>query len=125
MKVNEVFGNGQTEAGTLFCRFDRIRSLSKGCKHDRNFLFRNARTGILHADVLTARGSPADLQPNLAGRRGKLDGIRKQIEADLPDRAFVGPQSREPGLEYLVDRDAAAAGTQLQQMMTVLDNGHK
>jgi len=125
MKIDQAFRNRQAKAGALFRRFDRIRSLTKGSEHDWNFLFRDAGSRIFHTDVLAARGRPPDLQPDIACLWGEFYRVRKQVESDLADRAFVGPKPGEFGLKYFMKRNAAATGTQLQKVMTILDDRHE
>ena len=122
MKVDQALRYWQTEAGTLLSRPDRIRALAEGCEHDGDFFFWNTGSSVFHADVLAARGRPAGLEPYLTALRRELDRVRQQIEADLADRAFVSPQSRQFRLKYFVDRDAATTCPELQQMMAIFDD---
>src|SRR5581483_9399467 len=88
----------------------------------RDLVLRNAGAVVLHAHVLAAGRGPADLEPDLAALRRELDRVRQQVEADLPAGAFVRPQPRQLRLERFLDRDAAVARTQLQQMMAIADH---
>src|SRR5579863_3255874 len=119
MHVDQAFCDRKAKTGALFCRLDRIGTLTERSKHDRDFVLGDAGAGVLDAEILPARSGPAYLQPDLAARRGEFDGVRQQIEHDLPYRALISPNSRHVLLEHLVNGDAAARGTQLQQMMTI------
>src|SRR6266851_5482265 len=91
MQVDQPLDDGEPEARALLGAFDRVGSLAERRQHDGDFFLRNAGPRVAHADVLAARGGPADLDPDLAGLRRELDRIGKKIEADLADRPLVGP----------------------------------
>src|ERR1700730_3521103 len=124
MQVDQSLDDGKPEAGALLGSFDRVASLAERRQHYGDFFLRNAGAGIAHADVLPARGGPADLDPDLAALRRELDRVGKKIEAYLADRALVGPDFRQIRFVVIVDRDATAGGADLEKMMALLGDMH-
>src|SRR6185312_16274449 len=122
MHVDQAFGDRQPQARALFRRFDRVGALAERGQHDRDLVLGDAGAGVFHAQILAARGGPADLEPDLAALGGELDRIGQQVEHDLAYRALVAPDSRHALLEHLVDGDAAARGAQLQEMVAIGDD---
>src|SRR5207248_9543014 len=91
VQLDQVLGDWQAEACALLGRLDRVRSLSKGCEHDRDLLVRNPGPGVLDTQILATRCGPADLEPDLAALRRELDGIAEKVEADLANGALIRP----------------------------------
>src|SRR4029453_4759294 len=108
MHVDQALGDRKAKAGALFSRFDRVGALAERSQHDWNFLFGDAGTIVLDAQILPAGSGPAHLEPDIAALRGELDRVGQQIEHDLAGRAFVAPDPRHAVLEHLMDGDAAA-----------------
>ena len=108
MHVDQAFRDRQAEACALLGGFDRIGALAERGQHDRDFVFRDPRAGVLDAEILSAGCGPARLEPNLAALRGELDGVRQQVKHDLARRALIAPDPRHALLEHLVNSDAAA-----------------
>src|SRR5262245_57740951 len=116
MQLHQALRDRQSEAGALFGGLDRVRALAERGEYDRDFILRDAGSGILDAQILPAGSGPADFEPDLAPLRRELDGVAEQIETDLPDRALIRPQTRQVGLEQLVDEQPATFGAHLQEM---------
>ena len=71
------------------------------------------------------RGCPAGLEPDVASRRRKLDGIAQKIEPDLAQRALIRPRPGHVGLEQLVDCKSAACCAHLQEVTALADHVYK
>ena len=125
MHVDQALGDRQAEPCALFGRLDRIGALAERSQHDRDFILGDAGAGVLDAEILPARGGPADLEPDLAALRGELDRVGQQVEHDLARGALVAPDPRHALFEHLVDGDAAAGRAQFQQMMAVGHDMHQ
>src|SRR5207248_1075524 len=108
MHVDQAFRDRQAEAGALLGGFDRIGALAERGQHDRDFVLRDPRAGILDAEILSAGCGPARLEPDLATLRGKLDGVRQQIEHDLARCALIAQDPRHALLDHFVNGTAAA-----------------
>src|ERR1700682_4558393 len=103
MEVDQPLHDREPETGALLGAFDRVASLTERRQHDGDFFLRNAGPGVAHADVLAARGGPADLDPDLAALRRELDRVREKVETDLTDRSLVGPDFRQIRFVVIVD----------------------
>ena len=122
MQVDEIFGDRQAEAGALLGRLDRVGALTERGEHDRDLVF--GMPGPLSLTLMYC--PPAAVQPTLSQISPpcgvNLIALDSRLRQICRHRALVRPQPRQVVLEHLVDRDAAVARAQLQQMVAVADH---
>lgn len=84
---DQALGDGQPETGPAVAPGGRTIGLGKFLEEPGDLLRRHADAGILDpaddAEPPLGRGQAADRQPDMADL-GELDGIRQQVDQDLP-----------------------------------------
>jgi hypothetical protein len=70
----------------------RERALAEALQHARDLVLRDAGARVLGAEELTSGRGASDLQRDGAAGRGELNGVRQEVETDLPQRTLVCPK---------------------------------
>src|SRR5262245_31997987 len=110
MQLGQSLGDGKPKPGATFRRLMGKRSLAEALQHAGDLVLGNARPGILDAQKLPSGLGLADGERDRSARRGELDRIRQQVEADLAHGPLVGPELRKFRLELLDDAKGFGLG---------------
>ena len=94
MQLGQSLGDGKAKPGAAFRRLMGKRPLAEALQHAGDLVLGNARPGILDAQELPSGLGLADGERDRSARRGELDRIRQEVEADLAHGPLISPELR-------------------------------
>src|SRR5262249_47069004 len=95
MQLDETLGQGQAEAGALEFPGERRIDLAERAEDLVEILASNTDPGVLDGEAEPPRLMGARLQQDRAAFRGEFEGVRQQVEHDLLQHPFIGPDYRQ------------------------------
>src|SRR6476660_10524936 len=122
MQLGQALGDGEAEARAAFGRLVGERALTEVPEHARNLVLGDAWARILHAQRLAAGAGARDFERDGAAGRRELDGVRQEVEANLPYGALIGPELRHARLEVPDDPETLMLGAEPHQPVAILDH---